>query len=88
MTRNRSRSLKGPILLSWVLIWLGTILVANSSRVFVQAGIAMWLVGILLQYGMGYIWFIGRPSSGATADPLPRRAAARVYPEADRPVPR
>lgn len=78
MQRNRRRAPKGPILLSWVLIWLGTIFVANASEGVAQAGIALWSMGILLQYGMGYIWFIGRPSSGATAEPTKRRVAARV----------
>lgn len=79
MQRNRRRSLKGPIVFSWVLVWFGTILVVNPDRTVTQAGIALWGMGILLQYGVACAWFMGRPSSGATAEPAkPRRLPARV----------
>lgn len=78
MKRTRRHSLKGPILLSWLLIWFGTILIANPERATTQVGVALWGVGILIQYGMTYIWFIGRPSSGATAARSKRRVPASV----------
>lgn len=78
MQRTKRRSLKGPILFSWILIWFGTILIANPERTMTQAGVALWSIGILLQYGMVCTWFIGRPSSGARVEPAKHRVPARV----------
>lgn len=78
MKKSRRHSLKGPILLSWLLIWFGTILIANPGRAATQAGVCLWGVGILIQFGMTYIWFIGRPSSGATVGRSKRRVPAGV----------
>jgi hypothetical protein len=73
MRRSRQRSLKAPVLLSWALLWFGTILVANPDRAAREIGVLLWGCGLLVQYGLGCLWFIGRITPGPTVtQPKPR----------------
>lgn len=68
--------MKRPILGSWILIWFETVLIANPDRIMRQTGVLLRVCGIVVQYGLGCRWFIGRATRGPTATrPSPRMHA-------------
>ena len=54
--------MRRSILISWVLIGLGTVLIANQGQTTRVAGIVVWAGGVILQYRVGCMWLTRRSS--------------------------